>query len=85
MLDPPRGGAPRPPRRSLDDFTAREREITELVASGLTNGQIGVRLHISENTVEYHLHRIYSRLGLSTRTALVHLWDSHHPSAGEST
>ena len=65
---------PDPHRRSLDDFTAREVEIVSLVASGLTNRQIGARLHISENTVEYHLHHIYARLGLSTRTALVHLW-----------
>ncbi len=71
MSDPPGGGLPRPPRRSLDDFTAREREITELVASGLTNRQIGAEFHISENTVEYHLHHLYVRLGLSTRTALV--------------
>jgi two-component system response regulator DevR len=74
-----------PDRRSPDDFTAREVEIVSLVASGLTNRQIGAQLHISENTVEYHLHHIYARLGLSTRTALVHLWDSHHPSDGEST
>jgi len=76
---------PDPDRRSPDDFTAREVEIVSLVASGLTNRQIGAQLHISENTVEYHLHHIYARLGLSTRTALVHLWDSHHPSDGEST
>ena len=82
MPDPPRGGLPRPPRRPLDDFTAREREITELVAAGLTTRQIGAQLHISENTVEYHLHHIYARVGLTTRTALVHLWDSHHPSDG---
>ena len=85
MPDHPHGGLPRPPRRAPDDFTARECEITELVASGLTNSQIGVRLHITEKTVEYHLHNLYTRLGIATRTALVHLWDSHHPSDGEST
>ena len=85
MPDPRGGGTPRLPRRSLDDFTARECEILELVAEGLTNRQIGAQLYITEKTVEYHLHNLYTRLGLSTRTALVHLWDSHHPSAGEST
>ncbi len=85
MSDPPGGGPPRPTRRSLGDFTAREVEIVELVAAGLTNRQIGAQLHISENTVEYHLHRLFYRLSISTRAALVHLWDSHHPSAGEST
>jgi len=84
MPDPPGGGPRRPSRRSLDDFTAREVEILELVASGLTNRQIGARLHISENTVEYHLHRLFDRLGISTRAALVHLWDTYSP-PGRST
>ncbi len=75
MSDSPSGGPPRPPRRSLDDFTAREVEITELIAAGFTNRQIGTRLHISENTVEYHLRHLYDRLGISTRSALVHFWD----------
>ncbi len=85
MSDPSGDSPPRPPRRSLDDFTPRERAITELVAAGLTNRQIGGQLHISEKTVEYHLHHLYTQLGIATRTALVHIWDAHHPSAGEST
>ncbi|MHB8324628.1 MAG: helix-turn-helix domain-containing protein [Candidatus Dormibacteria bacterium] len=85
MPDPSGGGRPRPPRRSLDDFTAREVEIVELVASGLTNRQIGTQLHITEKTVEYHLHNLYTQLGIATRTALVHVWDTHCPSTGEST
>ena len=38
------------------------------VAEGLTNAEVAERLHISENTVKFHLQNIYQRLGVTNRT-----------------
>jgi DNA-binding CsgD family transcriptional regulator len=48
-------------------LTAREREVAELVAQGLTNADIAARLGIGPRTVESHLERVRSRLGLLSR------------------
>jgi DNA-binding CsgD family transcriptional regulator len=52
-------------------LTARELEIAQLVATGLTNQKIADRLHLSIRTVETHLSRAYEKLGVNTRTGLV--------------
>jgi DNA-binding NarL/FixJ family response regulator len=49
-------------------LSAREIEVLRLVAEGLTNREIGRRLHLSEGTVKNHLSRILERLGLRDRT-----------------
>jgi DNA-binding CsgD family transcriptional regulator/pimeloyl-ACP methyl ester carboxylesterase len=51
-------------------LTPREREVAGLVAEGLTNADIGERLGIGPRTVESHLERIRSRLGLLSRADL---------------
>jgi DNA-binding CsgD family transcriptional regulator/pimeloyl-ACP methyl ester carboxylesterase len=51
-------------------LTPREREVAELVAEGLTNADIGARLGIGRRTVESHLERVRSRLGLLSRADL---------------
>jgi DNA-binding CsgD family transcriptional regulator len=52
------------------DLSARELEVAELVADGLTNAEIGAKLHISPATVGRHLSNIYERLGIHSRAAL---------------
>ncbi|GAA4839789.1 LuxR family transcriptional regulator [Actinomycetospora corticicola] len=52
-------------------LSVREREIAQLAGEGLTNRQIAGRLQISVRTVESHIYRACSRLGLSDRTDLV--------------
>ncbi|MFG1959981.1 AAA family ATPase [Nonomuraea sp. NPDC049028] len=52
-------------------LSEREREIVELVGEGLTNRQIGERLYLSPRTVETHLARVFRKLGVNTRAALV--------------
>jgi DNA-binding CsgD family transcriptional regulator len=54
----------------MDALTAQEREIAQLAAAGLTNKQIGHRLFLSPRTVGGHLHRLFPKLGVSTRAAL---------------
>lgn len=61
----------KPAAWSLDDLTLREREVLELVAQGLHNGQISVRLNISDKTVRNHVSRVFSKLGVSSRAEAV--------------
>ena len=49
----------------------REREVSDLVSRGLTNGEIGRSLDISEPTVKTHLRNIYSKTGVHDRAQLV--------------
>ncbi|MER5909429.1 AAA family ATPase [Streptomyces sp. NPDC001982] len=51
-------------------LTVQERQIAELAAIGLTNKQIGERLFLSHRTVGSHLHRLYPKLGITSRVAL---------------
>ena len=51
-------------------LTSREIEIIKQVAAGLHNTEIGKKLFISEGTVKIHLHNIYQKLGLDSRTKL---------------
>lgn len=52
-------------------LTAREAQIVRLVAAGLVNKQIGAELRISEWTVATHLRRIFVKLNVDTRAAMV--------------
>lgn len=54
-------------------LTPRETEVLRLVAEGLTNRQIGERLHLGEATVKTHLLRTFDKLDVSDRTRAVTL------------
>lgn len=58
-------------RRRLPLLTRREAEVLDLVALGLTNGEIATRLVISATTVRTHLENVFEKLGVHTRTAAV--------------
>ena len=64
-------------RRPDAELTEREREVLQLVRSGLANKQIARRLAISERTVKAHLTHIFQRLGVSDRTQAA-LWAQEH-------
>jgi DNA-binding NarL/FixJ family response regulator len=57
--------------RAVSALTARQRQLLELVAQGYTNYQIARRLDVTEGTIRAHLYQVYSRLGVSSRTAAV--------------
>lgn len=57
-----------PSATDADLLTARERQVLELIAEGLSNRQIGERLFISVKTVSVHVSAVLRKLGVSTRT-----------------
>jgi DNA-binding NarL/FixJ family response regulator len=51
-------------------LTAQEAQVAELARQGLSNSEIGARLFISPRTVEYHLHKVFTKLGVNSRLQL---------------
>jgi DNA-binding CsgD family transcriptional regulator len=52
------------------DLTAQEGQIAQLASEGLTNPEIGAKLFLSPRTIEWHLRRVYPKLGVSSRKEL---------------
>ena len=53
-----------------DDLTAHERQIAQLACDGLSNPEIGARLFLSPRTVEWHLRKVFGKLGIHRRREL---------------
>lgn len=81
VIDPALGGHLFAPAKAAasthteqdEELTAREREVLQLVALGLSNKSIAARLGISEHTVKFHVAAILGKLGAGSRTEAVHL------------
>jgi DNA-binding CsgD family transcriptional regulator len=59
--------------RGHADLTPQEEAVTSLVAQGLSNREVAAELYVSPKTVQYHLTRIYAKLGVRSRSELAAL------------
>jgi len=56
---------------TLTQLTPQQLHIVRLVAEGATNKEVATRLFLSPRTIDYHLRKIFSKLGISSRGELI--------------
>ena len=71
---PPAAQRGDPNEHLVEPLSAREREIMDLVAAGLSNPEIAERLFLSQKTVKNHINRIFAKVGARTRGEAIATW-----------
>ena len=69
-------------RRTIDtrdDLTPQEWQVARLARGGLSNPEIGTQLFLSPRTVQYHLRKVFTKMGIRSRTELVHVLPRDFP------
>ena len=70
---------------TLDELTAQEVQVARMARDGLSNPEIGARLFISPRTVKYHLQKVFTKLGISSRHELARVLPRAEQGAGPLT
>jgi DNA-binding CsgD family transcriptional regulator/GAF domain-containing protein len=65
-------GQPPRPTKAAPNMSQLEKEILRLAADGITNREIAARVHLSQNTVKFHMRQLLQKTGASNRTELAH-------------
>ena len=69
-----------------DDLTPQERQIAELARERLSSSEIAARLFLSPRTVDWHLSKVYAKLGIGSRKELADaLPRGRHPAAPDAS
>ena len=58
---------------AIEELTPQQRQIAQLAARGLTNREIGAKLFLSPRTVSFHLHNVFPKLQVTSRSQLAHV------------
>ena len=83
MTRSPVSSAPQDSR--LKKLSQREIEVLTMLASGASNQEISQRLYLSENTVKHHIHSIYEKLELNSRSEAVRFAREHGLDSGKGS
>jgi DNA-binding NarL/FixJ family response regulator len=59
-----------PSAAARDELTPQEEQIARLAREGLSNPEIGAMLYLSPRTIEWHLHKVFAKLGIKSRSDL---------------